>query len=325
MSAAFDTGAATFSPEHIRSEWQPLDWQARRPASAGIAEYTRFYGINFVETGEAARYGFGWLAAAGEHLAAHIWWPAKPSGTTLVCHGYMDHVGLYRHVIRDLLELNQVVVAYDLPGHGLSTGAPVSIDSFLRYVEALDTCVSAMAGQVPRPWHLLAQSTGAAVAMDMLLHRRHEDIPFEQAILLAPLVRPVKWPHVKLLHFLVSPFRNQVKRIFTANSNDPDFVDFLEYSDPLQSRVISVPWVAALKDWLKRFRQAPPSRFTPVVIQGDQDDTVDWRYNLPVIRRKFHNPHVHMLEGAFHHLANESLPYRQEIRRLLDQYLNPRH
>ncbi|HAJ41398.1 MAG TPA: alpha/beta hydrolase, partial [Alcanivorax sp.] len=49
--------------------------------------------------------------------------------------------------------------------------------------------------------------------------------------------------------------------------------------------------------------------------------TVDWRHNLGVIRDKFQEPDVHMLNGARHHLANEHEEYREKILRIIDRYL----
>jgi len=112
-----------------------------------------------------------------------------------------------------------------------------------------------------------------------------------------------------------------VKRAFSPNSSDPDFLDFLEFRDPLQPRYVSTRWVSAMKAWLRRFLRRPASVFSPVVIQGDQDDTVDWPYNLKIIQRKFHYPTVYMLSGARHQLANEGEPYRSRIRKLLARHL----
>ena len=74
--------------------------------------------------------------------------------------------------------------------------------------------------------------------------------------------------------------------------------DFLERKDPLQARRVSAIWVGALKKWLPGFEKATRIKFSPVVIQGDLDETVDWRYNLSVIRQKFADPQIHMLPGA---------------------------
>ncbi len=313
-----DRPKAPFSPEAIRAQWQPLAWREPTPPPEAAHEYTRFYGLNLVESGEAQRHDFGWFEAAGEHIAVQVFHPAEPRGTTLLCHGYLDHAGLYTHLIRDLLALGQVVVIHDLPGHGLSTGDEVAIDSFLDYVAVLRTCFAHMRGHLPEPWHLVAQSTGGAVAMDWMLYPRDDDPEPASVTLLAPLVLPVGWRWGRLAHTLVRPFRDYVKRVFTSNSNDPDFVDFLEYRDPLQSRWISVRWVEALRQWLPRFRAAPPSRYSPRILQGDQDGTVDWKHNLPAIRARFRDPEIHMIPGAGHHLANETPKYRAIIRYWLE-------
>jgi alpha-beta hydrolase superfamily lysophospholipase len=134
-------------------------------------------------------------------------------------------------------------------------------------------------------------------------------------------VRPFKWSTARWLHTLVRPFAKSIKRVFTVNSGDADFLDFLENKDPLQYHRLPAGWVTALKKWIPGFEAADRVKISPVVIQGDLDETVDWRHNLGVIRDKFQEPDVHMLTGARHHLANEHAEYREKILRIIDRYL----
>ena len=114
--------ANPFDREHIVQQWQPLNWEAFDPLSESTRRYVAYYGLNFAEHLPNLEHGFGYFEAAGHQLSVHAWRPREPRGTVLVCHGYFDHVGLYRHIIGHVLELGYAVLAYDLPGHGLSSG-----------------------------------------------------------------------------------------------------------------------------------------------------------------------------------------------------------
>ena len=312
-----------FDAERIRQSWQPLQWQSPQAISGEALRYAAYYGIDFANRFPDLLHAFGYFEAADHTLAVHAWRPANPRGSVLVCHGYFDHVGLFRHVIRHLLELNYAVLAYDLPGHGLSSGPRAAIDDFRIYREVLSQCLANKQNAFPTPWHVVAQSTGGAIVMDYALHRipGGEPFPFDKVILLAPLVRPANWRYGALLHSLVSPFRDNVKRVFRTNSNDPKFLHFLEHLDPLQSPVLSARWVTALKRWIPDFERLGKVSISPVVIQGDLDETVDWRHNLNVIEDKFASPEIHVLSGARHQLANESEAFRARINRILDRHL----
>ncbi|MBA4723084.1 MAG: alpha/beta hydrolase [Alcanivorax sp.] len=317
-----------FSRDAITRSWHPLNWERFAPLDDPSLDYVSYYGIDFAARLPRLEHGFGYFDAAGHTLGIHVWRPPSPKGSVFVCHGYFDHVGLYGHVIGHLLEKGFAVVAYDLPGHGLSSGPPADIDDFKVYREVLERCLSLARTHLPKPWHVVAQSTGGAIVMDFLLHHRFDadEAPFDQVILLAPLVRPFKWGTARWLHTLIRPFARSIKRVFTINSGDPDFLDFLENRDPLQPRRLPASWVTALKRWLPGFERAAPVPLSPVVIQGDQDETVDWRYNLDIIRRKFQEPRIHILEGARHQLANEQADYRERIFRIIDDCLNvPEH
>lgn len=313
-----------FDAERITGIWEPLDWQSPRACSdPEVQRYVRYYGIDFASRYPDLLHAFGYFEAAGHMLAVHAWMPPNPRGTVMVCHGYFDHVGLYRHVIDHLLKRGFAVLAYDLPGHGLSSGPRAAIEDFRIYREVLIQCLEKKANHFPKPWHVVAQSTGGAIIIDLALYgaRIGAEFPFEKVILLAPLVRPAGWRLGSLKHALISPFTDSVRRVFPTNSNDPEFLHFLRNLDPLQSKMLSARWVSALKKWIPSIESAPKVSISPVVIQGDRDTTVDWRHNLEVIQDKFHEPDIHILEGARHQLVNESEPYRERIAGILDKHL----
>lgn len=315
--------APPFDKDKIHQQWKPLNWQKFEPLSDACQRYIRYYRLDYSDRIPGLEHGFGYLETAGFVLGVHAWRPPQARGTVFVCHGYFDHVGLYRHIIGHVLASGFAVVAWDLPGHGLSSGPRATIDDFAVYRDVLERCLERASGHFPRPWHVIAQSMGGAIVMDYLLHHGFdkESAPFREVVLLAPLVRPYKWSTARWLHTLVKPFAKSVKRVFTINSGDPDFLDFLENQDPLQPHRLPASWVTAFKKWLPGFEAAPRCGLSPVVIQGDRDETVDAEYDLRVIRDKFDEPDVYWLAGARHQLANESIDLRQRIFHIIDQHL----
>ncbi|MNG14200.1 hypothetical protein D3C84_979350 [compost metagenome] len=74
-------------------------------------------------------------------------------------------------------------------------------------------------------------------------------------------------------------------------------------------------------DWVKRIEAAPVSARRLVIIQGESDMTVDWPYNLKVLREKFAAPEILLIPEARHHLANELPAIRQRYFDFIDQRL----
>jgi lysophospholipase len=241
-------------------------------------------------------------------------------GTLVLVHGYYDHVGLYRHPIKYCLARGLSVLTFDLPGHGLSGGDPASIDTFDHYSRALVDCLQLARQQgLQGPFHLLAQSTGAATVINCLLKPGEFPLgPIDKIIFLAPLLRPMKWTGGLLAFWTLRWFTRRVKRAFAINSHDEEFLRFLENDDPLQARYLKVDWVRSLRAYLKDFEQAETSPVPLHIVQGTGDTTVDWRYNLPKLIGKFPNARTHMIEGARHHLVNESEEYRSKMFATLD-------
>lgn len=305
---------AGFDPGALRDGLRPLTPAAPVILTAEEDAYLRHYGIHFHEEFPGTAYHFGTVASDDHRIAVHLWRPAEARGTAVVIHGYYDHTGLYGHLIRHLIDLGFAVVCFDLPGHGLSSGVPASIDTFEHYVDAFEASMRALEDHLPWPWHLIGQSTGGAIAMEWLLGRSHrrDTSPFSRVILLAPLVRPYRWPLNRLFYHLARPFVSERPRVFRANAENAEFVAFLRDRDPLQARTLPVRWVTAMVEWRRRFEAYPGSDIEPLIIQGQADTTVDWRYNMKVIERLF-EPRIFYIPEARHHLVNEAPEIRRQI------------
>ena len=310
---------APFSPDSLRASLQPL--AASQPLSSEALAYQRFYGLDFVQRQVAVRRQLGRFSAGGYDLVSQVWWPASaPVATLFVVPGFYDHMGLYRHVIEWGLNRGFVVIACDLPGHGLSSGERASIQDFSQYQEALQGLfIEAQSLALPQPWHLFGQSTGGAIVLDHLLRQGDHSPAQGQAILMAPLVRPKDWNWSKFSYYLLRPFVKGIERQFSENTNDPQFLPFLQ-ADPLQPHRLPTAWVGAMARWISRIEAAPASARQPLVIQGEADKTVDWEHNLKVLNAKFSQPQVLLLPEARHHLANETVAIREQYFAFLDRF-----
>jgi len=299
--------------QELRAALSPLS-KAEAP-SALLREFNRFYGIDFSER-EGVDYRAGTVSSGTFSLAVHTWLREGASHNLLLLHGYFDHSGLFGKLVDYGLSRNCNVVIFDLPGHGLSSGDSAEIDDFADYSRAIDDVLKGVL--LPDlPLWVMAQSTGCAA----LVHfARSHGWPFSKAVLLAPLVRPVSWLKVRVAHKLLHRFTDHIPRTFNNNSSDLEFLEFIQ-RDPLQSRKVSVRWVGALKRWLSDLVPSDLGVGPVLVIQGGEDQTVDWKYNLGFIDKLFPGCRVEYLPGAGHQLANESEELRQRYYRVIDQFL----
>ncbi|MBK6286054.1 MAG: alpha/beta fold hydrolase [Gammaproteobacteria bacterium] len=239
-----------------RAGLRTLAFSGLSVASAAEHDYFAFYGIDFANriAGESpfrAHRGSGLphrlsLLPAAEgarnpHFAARLF----------------DHAGLYGHLIEHCLNSGRNVLIWDLPGHGLSSGPQASIHSFEDYTDVLEAMLELHGAELPRPLWAIGQSTGGAILMSWAFRkcRSPAACPFERMMLLAPLVRPARWHRVKLLHTLLHRVRNNLGRSFVRNSSDDEFLDFVRV-DPLQSRILSIRWVSAMRQWIRRVRRS---------------------------------------------------------------------
>lgn len=282
----------------------------------GMAEFCAFYSLEFSTADCSLKHSVGTITSGPWRLATHLWQQPGARGNLLLVHGLFDHTGLYGKLIAYGLSRGFNVLIFDLPGHGLSTGERALIEDFSAYGRA----IASVLGQVSLPagpcW-VMTQSTGGSALVEFA---RGNPWPFEAAVLLAPLVRPVSWLKLRIGHTLLRPFTDSVRRTFNDNSSDTDFLAFIK-ADPLQPETTSLRWVGALRRWVKSLPEDGLGVGPVLVVQGDRDGTVDWRYNINVIVRLFPDSRVEYVANAGHQLANESEELRTHYYSRIDDYL----
>lgn len=307
----------------IRRELLHLDLAVYVPMRGAMAEFVRHYGIDMESQVTGVRHYVGRFESPGYHIAAHVFMPRQPRGTVFILHGYLDHAGLYRHVIRDCLQRGFAVFLPDLPGHGLSTGERIDIPDFDDYQMMLDAAFSQYGEDLPGPWFGIGQSTGGAILMDHVLSAcaQERKPAFRSVLLLAPLLRPAQWQQIRFGFWLMRHFRAAVPRVFRNNSSDADFLRFVREDDPLQDRWVPMSWIGALRKWVLRMQTLPPCDFPVLLVQGMRDETIEWRGNNAFVRSHFHVVRETILPEASHQLANEREDLRAPVHAAIAELL----
>ena len=276
----------------------------------GLANYLRFYQL------PPATHNLQLVAGTTDDHATVVmaWRPAISLGTVIVVHGYMDHIGLYGHLIRHLLARQLTVVCLDLKGHGLSSGAACSITDFGDYVAQVQSVIALCQEHFEGSLHGVGQSMGGAVLMKhCLIQSGNEDYPFASLNLLAPLLHPWGWKKSRRLYYFSRWFVKSIKRVFRHSSWDTEFLAFLRDQDPLQPTRVPLDWVGAMDQWISEFDKSEKADYPVHIIQGDNDKTLDWKYNISQFRLKFDALQVSIIKRANHHLVNEEEPLRESI------------
>lgn len=315
--------AIQFDSERLHQQIRHFTVDEKAVPNDAEQDYFRFYGIDFEKQIPGVKHHLGHFNSGHYDIVVQYFAQpdtVAPRGTCFIFHGYFDHAGLYRHLIEYCLRRDLNVVIYDLPGHGLSTGERASIPAFSDYLAVMKDCLKLFIDMAPQPWHAIGQSTGAAMLMDYQLQELAPG--FDKIVLLGPLVRAAEWRWVKLAYWVGQKFLERVPRKFGINSNDREFLEFVEHTDPLQARHIAVRWVDALLRWESRFDYLPACDKPILILQGQRDNTVDWRYNIPAIRKKFPKARYLPLQDAYHHLANESPEIRAKMFAAMDMYFD---
>lgn len=284
-----------------------------------ITDYFGHYGLDAEADMTEVEHLFGTFESKGRKLAGHIYRPSDYEATVIVLHGYLNHSGQVKNLIKHLLGEGYAVAAFDLPGHGLSEGSRASIDDFAEYSTAMMDFYEVVRGQLDGPYHVVGFSTGASAMIDYLL--AGDECVFDKVVMASPLVHSTSWWWARLGYTIYKPFRKSVPRVPRENSSDKEFIEFNRTEDYLHARRVPMEWVGALHKWNKKIKGLGPCDKEMLVLQGNRDKTVDHKYNIPFIKKKFTNAEVHTIDTARHELFNESEKLRSQVFSRIDDYL----
>ena len=301
-----------------------LDLSTNGNVPKPLQAYRKLYGLNLLD----CEHWQGYVENTLFRLHVQVFQPKQQNiqGTVFLLHGYLEHSGIYQPIIKEILEQGFSVLTFDLPGHGLSNGLSASIQDFDHYQQVLHAVYDAVRGakQLPKPWLGIGQSTGGAIWMHHLLAfaECRRDPIVDRVLLLSPLLRPAKsaWWHNSVGLGIIRRIKSQVPRHFRRNNHNPEFLRFVRLKDPLQPRMMGM-------DWILEMEQRPACRIPVWLAQGALDETVDWRYNIEYIRRKFRLQTLLMLEEGSHQLINEREDIRAALTGLIPAFLHakPHH
>ncbi|KGT46103.1 MULTISPECIES: alpha/beta hydrolase [Acinetobacter] len=310
---------------------EPLNLNREMQPSLELQAYRKLYGFDSLD----CKHWQGYVEMPLFKLHVQVFEPDlsktqfdKIQGTVFLLHGYLEHSGIYQPIVKELLEEGFSVLTFDLPGHGLSNGSSANIKNFDHYQQVLHSVhrYVRQAAQLPQPWLGIGQSTGGAIWMHHLLEfaERRENPFVDRVLLLSPLIRPAKtaWWHNPLGLGIIRRIKREVPRHFRRNNHNPEFLRFVRLKDPLQPRMMGMDWILAMSRWMQEMEERPACRIPVWLAQGAQDQTVDWRYNIEFIRRKFRLQTLLMLEEGSHQLINERADIRAALTGLIPAFLH---
>ncbi|GAA0793683.1 alpha/beta hydrolase [Marinobacterium sediminicola] len=284
-----------------------------------VQAYLAYYGLEAVSA--MARYSIGTELIGDTLLVVQHFSRAHSRGTAVVVHGYTDHAGLYRHLIAHLLDQHWDVLIYDLPGHGLSSGQRYAIDTFRTYARQLTSLLQRHEHKLTMPCVGIGQSTGGAILLQVALERQRASLLLRDRVLLSPLVRPRHFNRIELSYRWLHWCLKRVNREHSESSNDSDFVHFMRHHDPMQGNFVDVGWVGAMLEWVHLVESVDAIQIPALIVQGTDDQTLEWEHNLEVLARLLPRANIERLVAARHHLVNEAEPWRREVLDRISQRL----
>jgi alpha-beta hydrolase superfamily lysophospholipase len=300
----------------IKSNLPLLDLPVEQEFSPQLAAYFRTYGLD----GGEVPHRFGAFDSGPYRLAAHVYLPQAAVGSVFLLHGFFDHSGMLQHLIHGCIREGFAVAVFDLPGHGLSSGDPGAISDFAVYARVVADFIRICEPHLPGPYHLVGHSTGAAIAIEVLLSNPPQMANIARVVLAAPLVHHRFHRLARAQLFLIKPFADDLPRRHHCSSSDPEFVQWSK-QDPLRGKRISLAWLEALYAWNDRLNDCRKLAKPVMIVQGTKDRVVDWRYNIAALRKKFVTVRVVWVEGGRHQLFNERLSLRAEVLEAICTYL----
>lgn len=286
-----------------------------RKLPSDMSEYMDYFGLPY----NNIEYEGGFVSIGNHKIFVQSYMSPSYEKTAFLFHGLFDHGAYFASLIPSLIKLKYRVVLFDQMGFGFSSGDRGYCDSFDQYSEIAARLIEKYHSDPNEPCLYIGHSAGCSSILNLI--RNQKVSQNDKVIFLGPLVRCAKWGLVKFSYKIFNKFRDKVPRKYTRMSEDTLFVDKLK-GDPLEGKYVDVRWVGALINWESTLSKFPTPILPVLVIQGDQDETVDWQYNLNWLSSKFSNLEKLIIEGGRHHIHNDGPKYKSICLQKIEKYLS---
>jgi alpha-beta hydrolase superfamily lysophospholipase len=281
-----------------------------------VKKYFIYYGLDFPGT----PHFFGTFRSKEKTIAAHVFLPKDSTKTVFLVHGFLLHTFAFNHLIKALIDHGYAVAAFDLPGHGFSSGARADIGDFSEYADVIDDFIGYLGSSIPQPYAIVGHSTGCSAIFEYLNTRASV---FRKHVLCGPLIRSDFYDLSRFGLNALGWAMKDVPTLVADVSSDDTYIDFIRNKDPLRPKTVPLSWVRALVVWNERLDAHPKVIDSDVlVMQGDKDSVVDFHYNLEFLKQRIQRLEICMIWGGKHELTQEAQPILSTVINKIIVYLS---
>lgn len=226
------------------------------------------------------------LTGRSGQLHGQLWvCQPRPRGVVIVVHGLGDHGGRYESLARSLEPDGWALLAFDLPGHGLSPGARGQIDSFdglLQDIAAARQTAGQRLGRLPQV--LLGQSMGGNLVVNYALRRQEFEAENDRPVglaLSAPMMlppSPPRRPHIFaawLTGKLIPSFRVRRAVDTSVLTSDPEQAAAIQKDSLMHSRISIYLATQLLSQGRWALDEARQIGLPTLILCGEDDQLID--------------------------------------------------
>lgn len=274
------------------NEWEP----------AGV-EFDKHYD-RFVEHLDGSSYYPIWFNSIEKEMNAIIFTPEiQTKGTVLMIHGYAGNIRGFRYIANELLRQGYSVATLSLPGHGLAGGERGDIENFDNYGVVVNDFIKILKDHNLNPEYAIGHSTGCS---SLIIYNQDYGWDFKDVVFIAPLIQSASYYPAKVIRFLTKPF---IKQINT------------KWSGPLAVQVFPMHWFDQLIKWNKKLKKYESKDDNILLLQGEKDEVVRWKYNIKSITNLYLNTEVVKYKQGSHTMfMTDKNDGRDIINRIIDKF-----
>jgi alpha-beta hydrolase superfamily lysophospholipase len=267
-------------------------------------------------------------AADGVPLYERLWptETAPPLASVVLLHGYGEHIQRYDHVAQALNAAGFAVRGIDLRGHGQSGGARGFCDRFGQYLDDLHLLIGRARQAHPElPLFLVGHSFGGLIVTRYVLERRDSvsglvcSSPYYKLKLDVPAVKKLAGQVMSKIYGKMA-LPSGLKGADVCR--DPEMSSLYD-RDPLNLKNATARWFTESSrtqdEVLARAREI---QLPTLFLVGGGDKIADPQRAQEVFGQiSSSDKTIHVLEGQYHEVFNETREVRDKTLRLLADWL----
>lgn len=257
-----------------------------------------------------------WSSPDGTKFVGYHGTPSKPKAVVALIHGIGEHSARYKHLAEFLIEHDYAFAAFDLRGHGKTTGKRGHTPTYNTMLDDIDQFLGKVRAFYPNsPVFLYGHSMGGNIVLNYFVNRQPVDL--QGIVTTGAFVKLAFEPSAfmvsmgRLMRNILPGFSQKNQLVVDHISRSPEVVAAYQKDDLVHNKVTATLGIGMIETAKMLYSYKGNTKIPMLIMHGGADKLTSPKGSKQFAKNVKGDVTFKEWDGLFHEIHNE--PEKDEV------------